>query len=125
MDYEYLFERFSKHIFENVFHITNIEFNIQSSTFKLLPCLLISNTNEIDFNRMLTICHRHKKPVEHPSDLSITELYTVWYLPNKPLFIYESNLSPIKRASDRKTGTQTYADYYQSIISNTNISFIK
>jgi hypothetical protein len=37
-----LFERFSKHIFENAFDYTMFEFNIQSSSFKLLPCLLTS-----------------------------------------------------------------------------------
>ncbi|CAF3418745.1 unnamed protein product, partial [Rotaria sp. Silwood2] len=35
-----LFEQFSRHIFENVFDNTTVEFNIQSSSFKLLICLL-------------------------------------------------------------------------------------
>ena len=70
---------------------------------------------------MRDICHRHKKPIEHPVFLSDTELYTVWYLPTKPLFIYLSNTSQIKRASDRRTNTQTYADYYQKLIPNVHI----
>jgi hypothetical protein len=44
---EYLFERFSKHIFENVFDKTMFEFNIQASSFKLLPCLLTSKKTQI------------------------------------------------------------------------------
>ena len=39
-----LYEKFSRHIFEHVFDYTMFEFNIQSSTFKLFPCLLTSNT---------------------------------------------------------------------------------
>jgi hypothetical protein len=70
---------------------------------------------------MLNICHRHKKPIEHPSNLSLTELYTVWYLPTKSYFIYLSNTTQIKRASDRKTTTQTYADYYHELIPNISI----
>lgn len=73
---------------------------------------------------MLTICNRHKKPVKHPSDLSTTELYTVWHLPMKSFFIYQSNISQLKRASDRKTNTQTYADYYENIIPNINKDFM-
>ncbi|CAF1193375.1 unnamed protein product, partial [Adineta steineri] len=115
-----LFEQFSKHIFENVFEYTLFDFNIQSSTFKLLPCLLTS-CKEIDFNRMLNICHRQNKSIEHPSYLSDTELYAVWYLETKPLVCYLSNISQTKRASDRKTNTQTYADYYHEIIPNVHI----
>jgi len=70
---------------------------------------------------MLNICHRHKEPLEHPSFFSPTELYTVWYLPTKPLFRYVSNISQIKRASDHKTNTQTYADYYEKLIRNIHI----
>jgi hypothetical protein len=114
-----------------------LEFNLQSSSFKLLPCLLTSNllfnlysrknlfrisdSNEIDFHRMLTICQRHQKPIEHPLLLSDTELYTVWYLLTKPFFISLSDTIPIKRASDRRTNTQRYADYYEKLIPNIRI----
>jgi len=70
---------------------------------------------------MLDICHRHKQPIEHPSFLLNTELYTVWYLPTKPLFIFLSNISEIKRASDHRTHTQTYANYYEKLIPNVHI----
>jgi hypothetical protein len=70
---------------------------------------------------MLNICHRHRKSIEHPSLLSNTELYTVWYLPNKPLFMYQSNISQIKRASDRKTSHESYADFYEKLIPNIHI----
>jgi hypothetical protein len=70
---------------------------------------------------MLTICQRHQKPIEHPSLLSDTELYTVWYLLTKPLFISLVDIIPIKRASDRRTNTQTYADYYEKLIPNIRI----
>jgi len=70
---------------------------------------------------MLNICHRHNKSIEHPSILSNIELYTVWYLPAKPLFRQLPNVSQPKRASDRKTGTQTYADYYEKLIPNIHI----
>jgi hypothetical protein len=137
-EHQNLFEQFSRHIFEHVFDYTNFEFNLRLSTFKLLPCLLTSNnlrfqlysktnfytfedSNEIDFNRMLNICHRHRKPIEHPSLLSNTELYTVWYLSSKPLFMYQSNTSQIKRASDRKTNSESYADFYEKLIPNIHI----
>lgn len=70
---------------------------------------------------MLNICHRHKQPIEHPVFLSDTELYTVWYLPAKPLCLFCSNISQVKRASDRKTNTETYADYYEKLIQNVHI----
>ncbi|CAF3595254.1 unnamed protein product [Rotaria sordida] len=116
-----LFEQFSRHIFENIFDNAMLEFNIRASSFKLLICLL-TNSNEIDFIRMLNICHRHKKSIEHPLYLSDTELYTVWYLPTKPLVIFLSNVSRIKRALDRRTTSQTYADYYEEIIPNIYIN---
>ncbi|CAF1182266.1 unnamed protein product [Adineta steineri] len=49
-----LFEQFSKHIFENVFEYTLFDFNIQSSTFKLLPCLLTSKYNYFYFQEKFT-----------------------------------------------------------------------
>jgi hypothetical protein len=70
---------------------------------------------------MLDICYRHKKPIEHPLFLSDAELYTVWYLPTKPLVIFQSNVSPIKRSSDHRTNTQTYANYYEKLIPNIHI----
>jgi hypothetical protein len=71
---------------------------------------------------MLDICHRHRKPVDHPSLLSNTELYRVWYLPNKPLVIYQqSNTSQIKRASARKTNDENYADFYEKLVPNVHI----
>ena len=51
----HLFERFSKHIFENVFDYTTFEFNIHSSTFKLLPCLLTSKENLISLKTFHSI----------------------------------------------------------------------
>ena len=131
-----LFERFSKHIFEHAFDYTNLEFNLQSSTFKLLPCLLtgcishfakdhpsfsIVDFDEIDFDRMSEICRRYQQPVEHPALLSDTELYTVWNLSAKPLFISLSNGVPSKRASDRKTNSESYADFYTKLVPNVHI----
>lgn len=135
-EHQELFERFSKHIFEHAFDYTNLEFNLQSSTFKLLPCLLtgyiihfakdqssfsIVDFGEIDFHRMSEICQRYRKPVEHPALLSDTELYTVWYLSAKPLFISLSNGVPSKRASDRKANSESYAEFYTKLVPNVHI----
>ena len=86
-----------------------------------LISIIFKGTNEIDFNRMFNICDRHRKPVEHPLLLSNTELYTVWYLPNKPLVMYQSNASQIKRASDRKTNCESYADFYEKQVPSVRI----
>ncbi|CAF2009078.1 unnamed protein product, partial [Rotaria magnacalcarata] len=82
-NYRNQLEHFAKYLFENVFNgIVNslhsiIEFNIEHSSFKLLPCLLKSESdlNEIDCERMLSICNRLNKSVEHQSPLSMSELY--------------------------------------------------
>lgn len=42
-DNKNLFEQFSRHIFEHAFDYTILEFDIQLSSFRLLPCLLTSN----------------------------------------------------------------------------------
>ncbi|CAF1617514.1 unnamed protein product, partial [Rotaria magnacalcarata] len=85
-NYRNQLEHFAKYLFENVFNgIVNslhsiIEFNIEHSSFKLLPCLLKSESdlNEIDCERMLSICNRLNKSVEHQSPLSMSELYVAW-----------------------------------------------
>lgn len=67
---------------------------------------------------MLNICQRHKKPVENPACLLENELYTIWHVPEKPFLIYLSDIAYIKLPSDRKTNTQTYANYYEKLFPN-------
>ncbi len=83
--------------------------------------------DEIDGERMLSICNRLNKPVEHLSHLSDTELYVAWHLSYKPLYIKMPGVSMPKRTSDpwkhkKKLDTiKTYADYFQDKVPNCSI----
>lgn len=70
---------------------------------------------------MSTICQRYKKPLKHPADLCDTELYTVSSCPTKPLYMYKKDPSSRKRATDHRSGTETYADYYEKLFPNVRI----
>ncbi|CAF1053013.1 unnamed protein product [Adineta ricciae] len=120
LENRHLFERFCRHIFENVFDFTMFEFNINASTFKLLPCLL-TGANEVDFDRMSTICERYKKSLKYPSDLCDTELYSVSCSPIKLHYMYKKDPCSKKRATDHRSGTETYADYYEKLLPNVRI----
>ncbi|CAF3393836.1 unnamed protein product [Rotaria socialis] len=134
-NYRNQLEHFAKYLFENVFNgIVNslhsiIEFNIEHSSFKLLPCLLKSESdvNEIDCERMLSICNRLNKSVEHQSPLSMSELYVAWHLPHKPLYTIMPDTAPSKRTSDlwahkmKSEAIKTYADYFEKKLPNISI----
>ncbi|CAF4572583.1 unnamed protein product, partial [Rotaria magnacalcarata] len=134
-NYRNQLEHFAKYLFENVFNgIVNslhsiIEFNIEHSSFKLLPCLLKSESdlNEIDCERMLSICNRLNKSVEHQSPLSMSELYVAWHLPHKPLYAIMPDTAPSKRTSDlwvhktKSEAIKTYADYFEKKLPNISI----
>ncbi|CAF2139709.1 unnamed protein product [Rotaria magnacalcarata] len=134
-NYRNQLEYFAKYLFENVFNgIVNslhsiIEFNIEHSSFKLLPCLLKSESdlNEIDCERMLSICNRLNKSVEHQSPLSMSELYVAWHLPHKPLYAIMPDTAPSKRTSDlwvhktKSEAIKTYADYFEKKLPNISI----
>lgn len=90
-------------------------------------CFVAIDFDEIDGERMLSICNRLNKPVEHLSHLSDTELYVAWHLSCKPLYIKMPGVSMPKRTSDpwkhkKKLDTiETYADYFQDKIPNCSI----
>ncbi|CAF3332479.1 unnamed protein product [Rotaria sp. Silwood2] len=147
--YKNEFDSFCKYLFEHVFDgiikgsQSTLNFNIERSSFKLLPCLLKSKTlhnciflpnnlsfsdyNEIDVERMLSICNRLNKPIENYPQLSDNELYVAWYLSHKPLYVVMPGDVPSKRTSDpwiykRKLDTiKTYADYFQNKIPQISI----
>ncbi|CAF1306326.1 unnamed protein product [Rotaria sordida] len=90
--YKIELESFCKYLFEHVFDgiikgsQSILKFNTEQSSFKLFPCLL-KNCNEINVERMLSICNRLNKPIKHYSQLSDNELYVAWYLSHKPFYI--------------------------------------
>ncbi|CAF1126055.1 unnamed protein product [Adineta steineri] len=125
-------ERFCRFLFENVLdEITHssdsiLKFDIEHSSFKCLPCLL-KDTDEIDDERMLSICNRLNKPVEDYSQLSDDELYTAQHLSQKLFYMKMPNGCSSKRTSDpwehkKKIETiKTYADYFQEKVPDVNI----
>jgi hypothetical protein len=126
-------ECFCRYLFENVFDgMVNssesiLTFDIEHSSFKLLPCLLKSEKTEIDGERMVAICNRLNQPVEHHNFLSDSELYVAYHLPHKPFYIKMPDVSSFKRTSDpwehkKKSETiQTYADHFQDKVPNVHI----
>ncbi|CAF1244053.1 unnamed protein product [Rotaria sordida] len=93
--YKIELESFCKYLFEHVFDgiikgsQSILKFNIEQSSFKLFPCLL-KNCNEINVERMSSICNRLNKPIKLYSQLSDNELYIAWYLSHKPFYIVMS-----------------------------------
>ncbi len=138
--YEKQLEAFCRYIFEQVFDDMNtgsesiLKFNIESATFKLLPCLLtreliclvfcfylylLTESDDIDCLRMATICYRKNKLIQHPSELNDNELYRILYLSEKQLFMNISDEVPSKRAGDKwqhkklLETIETYADHFE------------
>ena len=70
---------------------------------------------------MSTICQRHKKSLKRPSDLCDTELYSISCSPIKLYYIYKKDPCSKKRATDYRSGTETYADYYEKLLPNVRI----
>jgi hypothetical protein len=120
--YRHQLEEFSRYLFEYVFDDMNtnsiLRFDIEQSTFKLLPCLLTSG--EIDYNRMKIICNRKNKFVRNYSELNDNELYCLTNLSKNQLYMNISDRSLLKRASDvwdHETNSETiktYADYFEN-----------
>ena len=50
--------------------------------------------DEIDGERMLSICDRLNKPVARAESLSNDELYVAWHLTNKPLYMMTPGIAP-------------------------------
>ncbi|CAF4133941.1 unnamed protein product, partial [Adineta steineri] len=75
-----LLGRFCRYIFEDVVDDMNIglesnlEFDIENSTFKLLPCLL-TKLGHIDDKRITSILNRKYELIHHPFQLNNEELY--------------------------------------------------
>ncbi|CAF1271794.1 unnamed protein product [Adineta steineri] len=125
-------EHFDRYLFEKVFdEMTNdqeslLQFDIEQSTFKLLPCL-IKNMYEIDNERMLSICSRFNKSVDNYSQLSNEELYIARHLSHKRFFMEITESISTKRTSnlwEHKSNSQmikTYGDYFQDKVPNIHI----
>ncbi|CAF1172745.1 unnamed protein product [Adineta ricciae] len=116
-------EIFCQYLFENVFKGMNInsilKFDLVNTTCKLLPCLLTDN-DDIDWQRMETICRRKNHPVQNFAELNESELYTTCHLEENTHYIYISDRSLLKKVSDpcdKKAGSEyvhTYADYFKN-----------
>ncbi|CAF3463043.1 unnamed protein product [Rotaria sp. Silwood1] len=128
--YQNQLKDFCQYLFEYVFDDMNInkilKFDIENSTFKLLPCLL-TKTGDIDCNRMKIICNRKNKIIQNNSELNDTELYYPSHLPDKRLYMHISDKSLLKQASapwDQKIlseNIKTYADYFEYKVPNVHI----
>ncbi|UJR09291.1 hypothetical protein I4U23_013534 [Adineta vaga] len=128
--YRIKLENFCKYIFEHVFEDMNIstllKFDIDQTTFKLLPCLL-TKYSEIDWQRMETICNRKNKFVQNYSELNDKELYCPKHLEGNRYYINIPDPSLLKRASDpwdkktKRKDIQTYADYFEYTIRDIHI----
>ncbi|CAF4974288.1 unnamed protein product, partial [Rotaria socialis] len=98
---------------------TNLKFDIDNSTFKLLPCLL-TESGDIDCNRMAIICNRRNKQVQSHAELVDDELYYPSHLQDKRFCMNVSDPSLLKRASDSwdqkksSENIKTYADYFEN-----------
>ncbi|CAF2107810.1 unnamed protein product [Rotaria magnacalcarata] len=121
--YQSELEDFCKYLFEYAFDDmntnTNLKFDIDNSTFKLLPCLL-TEYGDIDRNRMAIICSRRNKSVKRHAELVDGELYYPSHLQDKRFYMNVSDPSLLKRASDpwdqKKSleNVKTYADYFEN-----------
>ncbi|CAF4697295.1 unnamed protein product [Rotaria sp. Silwood1] len=123
-------EEFCRYIFEEVFDDMNtglesiLKFDIEHSTFKLFPCLLKIESNDIDYQRMATICNRKNKSILNPSELNDNELYYPWHSSKKQLYTNISDVSLLKRVTDKwghKKPLDTiknYADYFEYKVPN-------
>ncbi|CAF3577169.1 unnamed protein product [Adineta steineri] len=122
---------FCKYLFEYVFDNMNIdsilEFNIEQSSFQLIPCLL-TKFGDIDWNRMEIIYNRKVKKIQDYNELNDTELYCAYHHENKQYFVNISDNSLIKRASDlwdmkkKSEDIKTYADYFEHLVPNIHIN---
>ncbi|CAF3207657.1 unnamed protein product [Rotaria sp. Silwood2] len=128
--YENKLKDFCQYLFEYVFDDMNtntiLKFDIENSTFQLLPCLL-TKSGDIDFNRMTIICNRKNKFIQNNSELNNTELYYPSHLPEKRFYMHVSDDSLLKQASaswDQKIISEdikTYADYFEYKVSDLRI----
>jgi hypothetical protein len=88
---------------------------------------LLLEGDEIDGERMLSICNRLNQAVESHSCLSDSELYVAWHLPHKPFYVKMPDVSSFKRTSDpwkhkkKSDAIQTYADYFQDKVPTVQI----
>ncbi|UJR36873.1 hypothetical protein I4U23_029586 [Adineta vaga] len=117
-------ETFCQYIFEEVFDAMNIklesilQFDLQSSTYKLLPCLL-TKSDDIDYQRMRTICERNNKSITHPSELNDNEVYYISYMSDRQFFRSISDQSLLKRSTDKRedrksdSNDESYAEYFE------------
>ncbi|CAM4788781.1 unnamed protein product [Rotaria magnacalcarata] len=125
-------QTFCQYIFEEVFNDMNtrlesiLKFDIEHSTFKLLPCLL-TKSDEIDYQRMAIICNRKNKSLQSEAELCDQELYCLSYSSSKEIYMNVSDISQLKQITDRwqfkkpQENIETYADYFEHKIPNIHI----
>ncbi|CAM4964802.1 unnamed protein product, partial [Rotaria socialis] len=125
-------QAFCQYIFEEVFNGMNtglesmLKFDIEHSTFKLLPCLL-TKSDEIDYQRMTIICNRKNKSLQSEAELSDQELYYLSYSSSKEIYMNVADISQLKQITDRwefkkpQENIETYADYFEHKIPNIHI----
>ncbi|CAF1273759.1 unnamed protein product [Rotaria sordida] len=130
--YKNQLEFFCRYIFEEVFDDMNtglesiLKFDIEHSTFKLFPCLL-NKSDDIDYQRMMTICDRKNKFIQNLSELNDNELYYPSYPSKKQLYTNIPDVSLLKRVTDkweykkRLETIESYADYYEHKVPNIHI----
>ncbi|CAF1465863.1 unnamed protein product [Adineta steineri] len=123
--WENLLGRFCRHIFEEVFDDMNIgsepilKFDIENSTFKLLPCLL-TKLGHIDDKRITSILNRKNEVIHHPSQLNNEELYVSSESRPKQFYKYHSIGSSSKRKHDEfntenlRNSTISYDNYLKA-----------
>ena len=92
-----------------------------------IDCVALLDFDQIDEERMTSICNRLNKPVTRLADLSEAELYVAWHISNKSVYMFKPNIGPQKKTSDlfehsnKSVTAQTYAEYYREKLPDVQI----